>query len=440
MFNETIKDLSTVDEINESWEDEEEDEIVNLEFQKDNLEKRSQASKQSRAEEHRHKPPNDPPSKKTKLTDQEKKVIAILEGNPQMTRVSNNSFEFSSLASDKTYLVKIEAEKCSCNCDAKQRWKKNINCKHIISTLILLGVKKEGIKEKIYASERKQIPHCLSLFNGQVDDERKNTFVTKFKSSRDLRPDKKNETKKNKKIQDRPAEEPHTSQGTSVMGVRTKLPKQTKPKPLSNLVLDQSISSYQEAKKTLDEHGSEYKWSIEINQSPKRQCPNHYANDKFTDKKIGVGQRAVVGEYLHLWMRKAGAKPMIIQERKYFHENCINDFKARTLSAEYVNLRPPRVIEIEDKFDNQFVEKLIREMNLIHPLVTFKDLTGQEIRIGQNGKLRRGEPQPGLAELRQKIDDNGDLVLEESEDEYNPPSTSTSDLSFSSPVKKKPKK
>ena len=138
---------------------------------------------------------------------------------------------------------------------------------------------------------------------------------------------------------------------------------------------------------------------------------------------------------------KAGT-PVIVREQKYFHYECINDFKSRTLHQDYVNLRPPQVVEIGENSDKQFIENFIKEMNLMHPLLTFKDTRGNELLIGQNGKLRKKDPQPGLAELRDRIDDEGNFDIEDLDlEEYFPSSHSTSsDVSFSSPVKKKPKK
>ena len=405
-------------ELVENSEESEEDLIENLQFQKDQLETRSQASKQSKDDVHRHKPSTAPPNKKIKLTDQENKVKDILEGNPQLTKLTENCLRLSSLASDQSYDVTLDKEGCKCTCPAKQRWQKKKNCKHILAACILLGIRKDGMGQFLYAAERKSMAKCLSLYNGQIDEERKRLFLSKFMANKILKPG--GQTKE--KSVNKPKEDSAQS---------------SKVKQPSKLNLDESISTYQEAKRILDEHGSEFRWTVDVNQSGKRSCPNHLPNEPNNVKKIAVGQRALVGEYLHIWMKKAGT-PMIVREKKYFHDQCINDFKARTLHEDYVNLRPPKVIEIEDTVDRQFVEKFIKEIKVVHPLLTFKDTKGKELLIGQDGKLRKREPQPGLAELRETITDDGVLDIEESEDEYCPSSHSTTS-DFSSPVKKKPK-
>lgn len=414
MLNDTI--LSKIDEIDDSFEETEEDEIANFQFQKDQLELRGCASKQSKAEIHRHKPPKEAPSKKIKMTDEEKRILDILEGNPQISKVSNNCLRLSSLATDKVYDVTLAKEGCNCTCLAKQRWKRNQNCKHIVAVAILLGIKKDGeMKAFLKSSERKSIEHCLSLFDGEIDEERKHLFLTEFKSDRDL-----------KTHVDKPAQDSSKS---------------SKVRTPAKLNLNESISTYQEAKQKLDEHASEFNWTLDVNKDARRQCPNHLPLETQDNKKIAVGERAIVGEYLHIWMKKTGI-PIIVKETKYFHENCITEFKARILHEDYVNLRPPKNIEIVDTSNNQFVEKFIKDMNIMYPLMTFQDSTGNELRIGENGMLKKQIAQPGLAELRAQIKDGElDLDIEDSEDEYFPSSHSTtSDVSFTSPVKKKTKK
>ena len=70
----------------------------------------------------------------------------------------------------------------------------------------------------------------------------------------------------------------------------------SKVKPTSKLNLNESINTYREAKEKLDEHASEFRWTVDINQSGKRMCPNHFPTENNSDKKIAVGQRAMIGE------------------------------------------------------------------------------------------------------------------------------------------------
>ena len=129
-MKDTVK-MSTLWEKEGSEEGSEQDDpIKNLEFQKEQLNLRTKASKQSTNEKNKHKPPKRQ-DRKEKVTDQEMRVLDILKGNPVLSKVSANKFEISSLASSNQYEVTIDA-KCDCTCVAKKRWHRNKNCKHIL--------------------------------------------------------------------------------------------------------------------------------------------------------------------------------------------------------------------------------------------------------------------------------------------------------------------
>ena len=458
-MKDTVK-MSTLWEKEGSEEGSEQDDpIKNLEFQKEQLNLRTKASKQSTNEKNKHKPPKRQ-DRKEKVTDQEMRVLDILKGNPVLSKVSANKFEISSLASSNQYEVTIDA-KCDCTCVAKKRWHRNKNCKHILATCVLLGIRKEGLKEFINASERKTIAKQISQFNGNTDENRA-LFLQTFMASRTLGSGepkkgrkKKTEDKENqesgepkkgriKNTEDKESQESGEPKKGRKKKAEDSLSKnsaikqnQQKPRQPSTKFLDTSVETYQQAKDLLIQKNKQYRWTVDLNKDSRRLCPNHDPGAPAEEKKIPVGKSSLVAEYLHIVKTKQKSNFFLFKETKYFHEHCVTSFTARCLHADYVNLKPPESIEVDKDFDEQELKNLIKKMNSLHPLLTFLDSNGKEVRIKNDGSLSRKEPQPGLAELRQRINEDGSFNLEDSESDYMPSSANTS---FSSPAKKKPRK
>ena len=405
---------------------EEEDPIANLEFQKEQLSLRTKATKQSTNEKHKHKPPKIQ-DKKEKITDEEKRVLDILNGNPVLSKVSAKKFQISSLASDNQYEVTID-KKCDCSCLAKKKWNRNKNCKHILAVAVLLGIRKEGLQQFINAEERKSMIKQTSKFNGNTDENRAlflKTFMEKRTSGETKTGRQKTDGSLNRDLP--------SSSGTK------QNPTKEKPKQPSTKFLDVSVDSYHKAKDILIQKKEQYRWRVDVNMDSRRLCPNHDPGDPCEEKKVAVGKINLVAEYWHIIKTKQKANFSIHKETKYFHVNCVASLTARCLHEDYVNLRPPESIEVDKDFSTEDLTNIIMRLNSLYPQVTILDINGKEIRVKKDGTLSRRDPQPGLKELRQRMDEDGNFSLEDSASEY-APSNSNSDTSVSSPVKKKPRK
>ena len=255
-----------------------------------------------------HKPiePKKSTPSKEKLTSDDQRVKEFLQDNPTIDHVAGLQFLIKSETGE---LHDIDLKKLECDCRAKLN-RPNVNCKHLVGSIILLGIRTSGFKRLIYAQEKKELLALERQLQNKDGrnwttwiNNHKEKFLEKLEPTDDMAP----------------------------LNCRFSDPR---------TLLVKEYNSFNEAKEYINTEAVFWR----VIKAPKNgyKCPNHGKEDEEEQHKITKGQ--IVFEANCYKINKTNGKtgPYINQKHKrLFHSNCITNVNENSKPLAFTNIKLP---------------------------------------------------------------------------------------------------
>ena len=283
-----------------------------------------------------HKPiePKKTTTSKEKLTSDDQRLKEFLQDKPTLDYVTGLHFL---IQSEHGEVHDINLKKLECDCRAKLN-RPNVNCKHLVGAIILLGIRTSGLKRLIYAQEKKDLLALERQLQNEDHSNRsqwadwintnKDTFLQQFEPKDDAAP-------LNCRLSD-----PRT-------------------------LLVKEHSSFNEAKNYIN--SEEVFWRVIKAPRKGYKCPNHAKEDE--EQSISKGQIVFEANCNKLTKKNGTEGPWIHQKHKrLLHANCITTVNANSKPLAFLNIKLPITSSV---FVNELNEDQIAMLKESHGDLNF---------------------------------------------------------------------